>query len=78
MVSQHGVVSQRGVVSQHHVVSQQQRPAARYPTAPLDAAALAGALRPFGQSTMLPPGAYADPAVFAWEREHFLGGGSDL
>jgi Rieske 2Fe-2S family protein len=57
------------------MVSQQQHPAARYPAAPLDAAALAAALRPFGQSTMLPPGAYVDPAVFAWEREHFLGGG---
>ena len=36
--------------------------------APIDAAALAGALQPFGRSTMLPASAYIDPAVFEWER----------
>ena len=42
---------------------------------PLDAAQLAAALRPFGESRMLPPGAYTSAEVFAWEREHFFGGG---
>jgi Rieske 2Fe-2S family protein len=40
--------------------------------APLDPAALDRALRPFGQSTMLPAAAYTDPAVLAWERRHFF------
>jgi Rieske 2Fe-2S family protein len=43
--------------------------------APLDRAGLAASLRPFGQSRMLPPAAYTDPAVFAWEQRHFFGGG---
>ncbi len=43
--------------------------------APLDPAGLADALKPFGESRMLPPGAYADPAVFSWEQQNFLGGG---
>ena len=43
--------------------------------APLDPAGLADALRPFGESRMLPPGAYADPAVFSWEQQNFLSGG---
>jgi phenylpropionate dioxygenase-like ring-hydroxylating dioxygenase large terminal subunit len=43
--------------------------------APLDPAALSEALRPFGDSRMLPPAAYADPGVFAWEQRHFFGGG---
>jgi Rieske 2Fe-2S family protein len=47
----------------------------RYPPAPLDAAAVQESLRPFGQSRMLPRAAYTDPAVFAWEQRHFLGGG---
>ncbi|HEU5419870.1 MAG TPA: aromatic ring-hydroxylating dioxygenase subunit alpha [Streptosporangiaceae bacterium] len=47
----------------------------RFPAAPIDPAALAPALRPFGQSTMLPRAAYVDPAVFAWEQQHFFGGG---
>ncbi len=42
--------------------------------APLDPEALASALLPFGESTMLPPGAYTDPAVLAWERRHFVAG----
>jgi glycine betaine catabolism A len=32
-------------------------------------------LRPFGESVMLPPAAYVDPTVFAWERRNFFGGG---
>jgi Rieske 2Fe-2S family protein len=43
--------------------------------APLDPAALADSLRPFGESRMLPRAAYVDPAVFAWEQQHFFGGG---
>jgi Rieske 2Fe-2S family protein len=43
--------------------------------APVDPAALADALKPFGESRMLPPAAYADPAVFAWEQRNFFGGG---
>ncbi len=43
--------------------------------APLTAAGVADALRPFGQSRMLPRDAYVDPAVFAWEKRHFFGGG---
>jgi Rieske 2Fe-2S family protein len=46
-----------------------------YPPAPLDPAALAQSLRPFGESRMLPRAAYVDPAVFAWERRHMFGGG---
>jgi glycine betaine catabolism A len=45
------------------------------PHAPLDPAALADSLRPFGESRMLPPGAYVDPAVFSWEQQNFFGGG---
>ena len=40
--------------------------------APLDPAALAESLLPFGQSRMLPRAAYVDPAVFAWEQKHFF------
>jgi Rieske 2Fe-2S family protein len=43
--------------------------------APVDQAALAASLAPFGQSRMLPRTAYVDPAVFAWEQRHFFGGG---
>jgi glycine betaine catabolism A len=43
--------------------------------APLDRAGLADALRRFGESRMLPPAAYVDPAVFEWEQRHFFGGG---
>ena len=46
-----------------------------YPRAPIDQAGLAQALQPFGQSRMLPPGAYTDPAVFDWEQRWFFGGG---
>jgi phenylpropionate dioxygenase-like ring-hydroxylating dioxygenase large terminal subunit len=47
----------------------------RYPPAPVDPAGLAAALRPFGASTTLPPAAYVDPAVFAWEQRCFFGRG---
>ena len=46
-----------------------------FPPAPVDPAALATALRPFGESRMLPPAAYTSAEVFDWERRHFLGGG---
>jgi Rieske 2Fe-2S family protein len=42
--------------------------------APVPAQALAGVLRPFGESVMLPPEAYTSDAVFAWEQEHFFRG----
>jgi glycine betaine catabolism A len=45
------------------------------PPAPLNSAALAESLLPFGQSRMLPRAAYVDPAVFAWEQRHFFDGG---
>ena len=32
-------------------------------------------LRPFGSSRMLPRAAYVSADVFAWERQHFFGGG---
>ncbi len=47
----------------------------RFPLAPLDPAGVADALRPFGESRMLPRAAYVDPAVFAWEQKHFFDGG---
>src|SRR5450432_957617 len=43
--------------------------------APLNPAALAESLRPFGQSRMLPRAAYVDQAVFDWEQRSFFGGG---
>jgi Rieske 2Fe-2S family protein len=43
--------------------------------APLDQAALAETLRPFGRSRMLPRAAYVDQAVFEWEQRQFFGGG---
>jgi Rieske 2Fe-2S family protein len=43
--------------------------------APIDRAGLEEALRPFGESRMLPREAYVDPAVFEWEQRHFFGGG---
>src|SRR5215475_4389154 len=58
------------MVSQHDVMSQSSAP-----PAPLDPAALAESLRPFGQSRMLPRAAYTDPAVFEWEQRYFFGGG---
>ena len=44
------------------------------PTAPIAEEALAPALRPFGESTMLPAEAYTSPDVLAWERRHFFAG----
>jgi glycine betaine catabolism A len=46
-----------------------------FPPAPVDANGLAAALRPFGESRMLPPAAYTSAEVFGWERRHFFGGG---
>ena len=43
--------------------------------APIDPAALADSLRPFGESRMLPRAAYVGPEVFEWEQRHFFGGG---
>src|SRR6266567_1194021 len=43
--------------------------------APLDPAAVAQSLRPFGESRMLPRAAYVDQAVFEWEKQHMFGGG---
>src|ERR671910_1254411 len=40
--------------------------------APVDPASLASALRPFGESTMLPAAAYTAPEVLAWERRHLF------
>jgi Rieske 2Fe-2S family protein len=48
---------------------------AAFPPAPLSEGQLAAALRSFGESRMLPPAAYTSAEVFAWEREHFFGGG---
>src|SRR5262245_46198397 len=45
------------------------------PLASLDRSELELALRPFGESRMLPRAAYVDPAVFEWEQRHFFGGG---
>jgi glycine betaine catabolism A len=45
------------------------------PPAPLDPAAVAQALLPFGESRMLPRAAYVDQAVFEWEKRHMFGGG---
>ncbi|MEZ5095907.1 MAG: aromatic ring-hydroxylating dioxygenase subunit alpha [Nocardioides sp.] len=42
--------------------------------APVDPAQLADALKPFGESRMLPVGSYFDEAVLAWEREHLFSG----
>jgi len=42
------------------------------PAALVDPAGLADALRPFGDSRMLPRSAYVNPAVFAWEQIHFF------
>ncbi len=46
-----------------------------FPPAPVDPDRLAAAVRPFGESRMLPPAAYTSAEVFAWERRHFFGGG---
>ena len=41
---------------------------------PFDPADLEPALRPFGQSRMLPRDAYVSPRVFAFEQERFFAG----
>jgi Rieske 2Fe-2S family protein len=41
--------------------------------APIDRAALARSLRPFGSSTMLPASAYVDQAIYEWEQKHAFG-----
>jgi len=46
-----------------------------FPAAPVGRAGLADALRPFGESRMLPRAAYTDAVVFAWEQRHLFGGG---
>jgi Rieske 2Fe-2S family protein len=43
-------------------------------SSPIAADALAAALRPFGQSVMLPPEAYTSAEVFAWEQQNFFRG----
>ena len=43
--------------------------------APIERAELEPALRPFGESRMLPSAAYVDPGVFEWERRRFFGDG---
>jgi Rieske 2Fe-2S family protein len=42
--------------------------------APVDASQLADALKPFGESRMLPASAYLDEQVLAWERQHLFHG----
>src|SRR5947209_3312535 len=42
---------------------------------PLAEPGLAAALRPFGESQMLPGEAYTSTAVLAWERRNFFAGG---
>src|ERR1700749_2226632 len=51
------------------------RSGAAIPPAPPDRGERELALRPFGESRMLPRAAYVDPAVFDWEQRHFFGGG---
>jgi Rieske 2Fe-2S family protein len=43
--------------------------------APLDRVALDAALRPHGESVMLPAAAYLDEKVYAWEQRHVFAGG---
>ena len=43
-------------------------------SAPIDPPALESALRPFGESTMLPASAYVDEHVLDWERRHLFAG----
>jgi glycine betaine catabolism A len=47
----------------------------RREAAPLDQAAIALSLAPFGQSSMLPREAYVGDAMFAWEQRNLLEGG---
>jgi Rieske 2Fe-2S family protein len=43
--------------------------------APIDTSGILAALRPHGESVMLPAAAYTDPAVYAWERRHLFAAG---
>src|SRR6266511_4040819 len=43
--------------------------------APLDTAAVSAALRPHGESVMLPAAAYTSDEVYAWELRHMFAGG---
>jgi len=45
-----------------------------HPSAPVDPAALDAALRPFGDSRMLPAPAYTSREIFDWERRHLFAG----
>lgn len=49
--------------------------ASAVPPAPIDPAALARSLQPFGRSTMLPAEAYTDQRVFDWEKRHAFAAG---
>ena len=42
---------------------------------PVSPAGLADALKPFGESRVLPPAGCIDPAFFSWEQKYFFGGG---
>ncbi len=42
--------------------------------APVELSGIEAALRPHGESVMLPQAAYTDPAVLEWERRHFFAG----
>ena len=44
--------------------------------APVPTEGLAASLAEFGRSRLLPPAAYTDPAVFAWEQADILNGWS--
>ena len=48
--------------------------ATRWPPAPLDVGDLAGVVRPFGESRMLPAAAYTSADVLAWERRQLFAG----
>jgi glycine betaine catabolism A len=63
------------MVSQYFPGPVTNEPSRAFPPAPVDPAALATALLPFGESRMLPPAAYTSAEVFDWERRHFFGGG---
>jgi hypothetical protein len=49
-------------------------PTAAWPPAPVPAGDLERAIRPFGESTMLPAAAYTEPDVLAWELRHLFAG----
>src|SRR6266498_3063759 len=45
-----------------------------WPPAPLSDDEIAGVVRPFGESTMLPARAYTSPEVLGWERRQLFAG----